>query len=152
MIVSSKSYSQYTDIHVINTINKSKYLYNPILSYININSIRNKFNMLSALLKSDVGILTIAETKIDETFPSNQFLLENFKKPYRLDKSNKSGGLLVYVLQDIPSKPLTNFSIPQDLQAIPFEITLKNRKWLIISVYNPDKNIGNIFLENLTDL
>ena len=55
-------------------------------------------------------------------------------------------------MQDIPSKPLNNFILPNDFQAIPFEITLKNQKWLIISVYNPDKSIGNIFLENLTTL
>ena len=125
---------------------------NPVLSYININSIRNKFNLLSALLKENVGILTIAETKIDESFPSNQFLLDKFKKPYRLDKSKTSGGLLVYVLQDIPSKPLYNFDIPKDLQIVPFEITLKNRKWLIISVYNPNKNLGIIFLDGLSRL
>ena len=59
--------------------------------------------MLSALLKDKIEILIIAETKIDESFPTNQFLLENFKKPYRLDTSKTSGGLLVYVMQDIPS-------------------------------------------------
>ena len=86
--------------------------------------------MLSPLLKENVGILTIAETKIDDSFPTNQFLLDKLKKPYRLDKSKTSGGLLVYVLQDIPSKPLNNFDIPRDLQIVPFEITLKNQKWL----------------------
>ena len=108
--------------------------------------------MLSVLLKDKVGILTIAETKLDETFPSTQFLLNNFKKPYRLDKTKTSGGLLVYVMQGIPSKPLYNFTLPKDFQVIPFEITLKNQKWLIISVYNPDRNDGNLFLENLTML
>ena len=108
--------------------------------------------MLSVLLKDNVGILTIAETKIDESFPTNQFLLDKFKKPYRLDKSKTSGGLLVYVLQDIPSKLLNNFNIPKDLQIIPFEITLKKRKWLIISVYNPDKSLSTIFLDGLSRL
>ena len=108
--------------------------------------------MLSILMKNKVGILTIAETKIDESFPSDQFLIDNYKIPYRLDKTKTSGGLLVYVLQDIPSKLLNNFPIPNDFQAIPFEISLKSQKWLIVSVYNPDKNNGNIFLENLTTL
>ena len=114
------------------------------------NTIRNKFNELSTLIKYKVSILTIAETKLDESFTSNQFLLENYKKPYRLDKSKTSGGLLVYILQDIPSKLLRNFSFPEDFQALPFEITLKKQKWLIISVYNPDKNTGKLFLENLS--
>ena len=94
-------------------------------------------------------ILTIAETKLDESFTSNQFLLENYKKPYRLDKSKTSGGLLVYILQDIPSKLLRNFSFPEDFQALPFEITLKKQKWLIISVYNPDKKYRKVISRKL---
>ena len=74
----------------------SKYSNNPVLSYININSIRNKLNMLSMLLKNKVGILAIAETKIDETFSTNQFLLDNYKKPYRLDKSKWRTSSLCY--------------------------------------------------------
>ena len=108
--------------------------------------------MLSMLLKNKVGILAIAETKIDETFPTNQFLLDNYKKPYRLDKSKLSGGLLVYVMQGIPSKQLRDFTLPEDFQVIPFEISLNNQKWLIISVYNPNKRTGMTFLENLTKL
>ena len=60
--------------------------------------------------------------------------------------------MLVYVLQDIPSKPLNSFTLPKDFQVIPFEVTLKNQKWLILSVYNPDKNLGNVFIDNLTML
>ena len=42
--------------------------------------------------------------------------------------------------------------MPKDLQAIPFEINLKNTKWLIIAVYNPQKNLGKDFLTNLGDI
>ena len=108
--------------------------------------------MLSTLLKDKVGILTIAETKIDESFPTSQFPMDKYKLPYRLDKTKTSGGLLVYVLQDIPSKQLKSFPLPIDFQAIPFEINLKNQKWLLISVYNPDKSFGKYFLECLTTL
>ena len=52
---------------------------NIILSYLNINSIRNKFNDLSYLLKDKVDLLTIAETKIDESFPTGQFIMPGYK-------------------------------------------------------------------------
>ena len=70
---------------------------NVILSYININSARYKLNMLEQLTNKFVDVLVIAETKLDESFPTNQFLMESFKTPYRLDINSRSGGLLVYV-------------------------------------------------------
>ena len=98
------------------------------------------------------NILIIAETKIDETFPTNQFLLSTFKVPYRLDKSNTSGGILAYIHIDISSKRLNDLKLPIDFQAIPFEISLKNSKWLVVAVYNPHKQLGRVFLDNLSTL
>ena len=54
---------------------------NPIISYININSIRNKLTLLTDLVTKHVDILAIAETKLDESFPVSQFLIEGFKSP-----------------------------------------------------------------------
>ena len=72
-----------------------KYPRNVIISYININSIRNKFSGFSEMIGENVDILVIAETKIDSSFPTSQFLIDGFKSPYRLDVSGNSGGILV---------------------------------------------------------
>ena len=64
--------------------------------------------MLSQLIKENVDILSIAETKIDETFSENEFLLNSFKKPFRLDKSTNRGGLMVFVRSDISSRRLSD--------------------------------------------
>ena len=45
----------------------------------------------------NVNILVIAETKIDESFPTAQFLLVGYHSPYRFDKSPKSGGIFLCV-------------------------------------------------------
>ena len=108
--------------------------------------------MLVELINKKVDILCITETELDETFTGDEFILNNFKKPYCLDKSRDSGGLLVFVSSEIPSRPLTEYKIPENLQAIPFEINLKNKKWLIVSLYNPTKLSGKSFLENLSDM
>ena len=89
---------------------------------------------------------------MDDTFPRNQFCLNKFKSPYRLDKSKSSGGLLAYILSDLVSKQLSEYVLPRDFQAIPFEITLKEKKWLIVAVYNPHKQHGTVFLDNLSAL
>ena len=46
----------------------------------------------------------VSETKIDDTFPESQFLMEGLSTPYRLDRTAKGGGTLLYIRQDIPSK------------------------------------------------
>ena len=58
-----------------------------IMSHINVNSIRNKFEPLVNFINNSLNILMISETKIDETFPESQFLIEGFSVPYRLDRT-----------------------------------------------------------------
>ena len=50
-----------------------KYPRNVVLSYININSVRNKLDNLSLMIRDNIDILVIAETKIDSSFPASQF-------------------------------------------------------------------------------
>ena len=82
---------------------------NLIFSYLNINSTRNKFNDLQHVICDSVGILTIAETKIDSIFPTAQFRLANYHIPYRLDINDRSGAILVYVKSTIPTRQLTEW-------------------------------------------
>ena len=63
------------------------------LSYLNVNSIRKTFDDLKLIVNENVDILCIAETKIDESFPTAQLLLPGYHKPYRLGISDKQGGL-----------------------------------------------------------
>ena len=68
-----------------------KYLNRIIFAHININSIRNKFDMLTDLIRGNIDILLISETKIDETFLSSQFSIPGFSTPYRMDRTVRGG-------------------------------------------------------------
>lgn len=57
---------------------KNKYPDNIIFSYLNINSVRNKFKDLEMFLNGCVDVLTIAETKLDVSFPTQRFFDERF--------------------------------------------------------------------------
>ena len=46
---------------------------NPIFAYLNINSIRNTFHDLQELIKGNIHVVMIAETKIDASFTRAQF-------------------------------------------------------------------------------
>ena len=79
---------------------------NVILSYLNVKSIRNKFQNLREIIKQNVEVLAVAETKIDASFPSTQFFQEGYHSLYRLDIFRMSGSLLVYVKTTIPCRQL----------------------------------------------
>ncbi len=102
-----------------------KYPKNIIIGYININSIRNKFESFSTMVKDDLDVLIISETKIDSTFPDSQFQIPGFKKPFRLDVTEKSGGILVYVRDSLISRRIPNIDVPDDIQVIPFDINVR---------------------------
>ena len=66
-----------------------------IIAQLNINSLRYKFDSLVEILRSNVDILLISETKIDSSFPTAQF--EIGYTTYRLDRNSNGGGILLYV-------------------------------------------------------
>ena len=55
-----------------------------IMAHININSLRNKFDMLTNSVTEYIDILMISETKLDNTFPYALYHLKDFSNPYRL--------------------------------------------------------------------
>ena len=100
---------------------------NITFSYININSIRNKFDSLCSLISSHVDVLSITETKLDHSFPNTELLILNFHQPLCLDISRNSVGLLDFVRSSILARMLSNYRLPPDTQAIPSEINLIKR-------------------------
>ena len=93
----------------------------------------------------------ISETKLDDSFPSAQFLIKGFSAPRRFDRNSKGGGLLFYILEDIPSKILT-YSSNCDIETLLVEINLRKRKWLLNGSYNPNKSQISHHLECLNNL
>ena len=50
-----------------------KYAQNPIIAQININSIRNKFELIVPKIASNIDVLIISETKITSLFQLHNF-------------------------------------------------------------------------------
>ena len=118
----------------------------------NINTVRNKFQNMSSLISENVDILIVAETKLDPSFPTTQFVISGFHHPFRLDINRQSGGLVVYVKGSIPARVLTSFSTPEDTQIIVFEINLRKEKWLFVAIYKPSSLNSQYFLDTLSNL
>ena len=64
-----------------------------IISHLNINSVRNKFDFLADIVKENIDILMISESKLDVSFPHSQFLMGEFGKPFHFDR-NRNGGIM----------------------------------------------------------
>ena len=125
---------------------------NIIFSYININSVRNKFDNPCDFISKNEDILSVAETKLDHSFPNSQFLIPCFHEPMRLDITSTGGGMLVYIKSSLPSRIMSNFKLPENIQVIPFELNLRKEKWLFVSIYKPPLQSNNYFLDTLNDL
>ena len=67
---------------------------NPILSYLNINSLGGKFhNLREFCFKTEVDILCIDEIKIDPSYPDSQFHIDRYQfPPFRKDRNKHGGG------------------------------------------------------------
>ena len=85
-------------------------------------------------------MLLISETKLDDSFPSVQFRLKGFCTPYRLDRTPKGVGCLLYFREDIPSRFLNSGSTC-NIETTSVEINLRKRKWLLTCCYNPNKSL-----------
>ena len=66
------------------------------------------------------------------------------------DVDERSGGLLVYVNENIPSRRLNGFIFEKDMQIVPVELNLKIQKWLIFSIYRPPRQNLTNFLTVLS--
>ena len=122
-----------------------------IIGHININSLRNKFELLTEMVRDKVDLLMISETKLDSSSPNAKSYMKSYSKPCRLDKNSKGGGIILYVREDIPSK-LTNFScIEHDKEYFLDKLNLRKQKWLIICNYNPHKTIIRGYLEFISE-
>ena len=113
------------------------------IGYLNINSIRNNFDPLKETVSQNLDILMVAETKIDDSFPKEQFHIEGYADPLRLDRNGEGGGLLVHVKSDITMRQLKSFKFEIDMECICFEINLRGKSgsFLVFTDHHPNHKI-----------
>ena len=96
------------------------------------------------MIKENVDILLISETKLNDTFPDGQFTIDGYKEPIRLDRNRHGGGLMFFVKNDLDCKEIYRFP-KKKVEGFFAKLTIRNSKWLIMGGYNPKKNnIGNL--------
>ena len=78
-----------------------------IFAHFNINSIRNKFDQLSDIIKGHNDVLMMSKSKLDNSFPDGQLQIEDYGAPFRLDQNKLEGRIMLFIRSDIPAKLLS---------------------------------------------
>ena len=120
--------------------------------YLNINSTNIKFTDFQEIINGDVDVASIAETKIDVSFPSARFIFEGYHWLHCLDVSSKNRGILVHEKSAISSRRQSCENLCNTTQAVPFKSNLRKEKWLVISIYGSSSQSSEYFLNNLTKM
>ena len=81
--------------------------------------------------------MAIAETKLDDSFPNNQFKVKNYTL-YRADRNCHGGGLLCFIKSCIPHR-IRNDLCQNDngIESMILEISIRKETWFFIIVYRP---------------
>ena len=116
--------------------------------YLNINSLKNIFEALHHVSNKILDIILLSETRLDDLFPSTQFILSDYGIPYRLDRNSNDARLFLYVCENIHSKFLKVKS-DCNIKSICVEENLRKRKWCINGSYNPNRSSISNHLECL---
>ena len=66
-------------------------------SHLNTNSVRNKFELLSDIIKNNIDVLMISEANLDSSSPNGQFQIHDYSEPYRFGRIGNGGGILVFI-------------------------------------------------------
>ena len=115
----------------------------PLFAYLNINSLR-----ILGYLSSDYVVLF--KTKLDDSFPSAQFNLPNYKIEARRDRDKNGGGSIEFAKKGFICKRLKIFE-PRTSECICSEITVSKKKGLCISIYRPPSYDNlELFFDELT--
>ena len=79
----------------------------------------------------------ISETKLDPSFPNDQFHIHGFSEPYRFDRNGNGGRILMYIREDIHSKLILTKTT---IEGFFVKINLK-KKWVLCCSYNPKASL-----------
>ena len=118
------------------------------IAHLNINFLYNKFEGLKLFIQDKFDILVLSETKLDDTYMSNQSQIEGFSIPFRNDRNAHGGGLLIYVRDAIPCKILTNQELPSNVEAIFIEFNFKKQQMASHGWLQPTQRQHILFLES----
>ena len=110
---------------------------NPLIGFLNINSLRNKIIDLRLVMERCLpDILVIEETKLNSDLKTEIFLINNYQRPIRRDRNEFGGGLMQFVRKGVVCNRVSTFESP-NIEIICSELMICKKRWAIFSIYRP---------------
>ena len=143
-------------LRLISSTQLKRHANNLKLGHLNVNSISGFkfFDVKNMLTNNLLDILVLSETKIDDSYPDNQFYVKGFKL-YPQDRTNFGDGLIIYARSDPLTKNVKNAKTT-GLESITIEVRTKRNspRFILAGLYRPPritKEIWTFELERLIE-
>ena len=68
---------------------------------------------------------------------------------FRKDRNKFGGGLILFVKENIPYKVVNTFHFSEECEIISLDFSISNKKWLLLSIYNPRSQNEASFVEQI---
>ena len=94
--------------------------------------------------------LVISKTKLNEEFPNAKFIISDYEIKSRRDQNKRGGAYWNLLKKGLIYKKIT---MPSNINSeiISSELTIKNKTWIVFSVFRPTKESNLItFFQDLT--
>ena len=114
------------------------------IGHLNVNGIRSKFAQVEVMLTSkdnDIAIFGVTESKLGPNQPDAFFYIDGYKM-YRKDKMESSGGVIIYVRDDIVCNRRKDLENSQ-LETLLLEVFPKGNESFFVGITyrNPNSNV-----------
>ena len=90
--------------------------------------------MLSLLFHGVIDILLICETKIDDSFPTDQFIIEGYSIIYRLDRNDRGGEIMLIVKDNLLTSRLDKYCFSGETEIFCIELNLRKKQMANVSL------------------
>ena len=100
-------------------------------------------------MRNNIDISLFSDTKLDETFPNQQFKISGYKT-FRRDRNKYGGGIMFYINENIPCKTVNVEGLPDNRQVTLIELSIESQKWLCSGLYKAPSQNEKYFLDNLS--
>ena len=113
-----------------------------IIGNVNVNSVSGKINHLELFVQGKIDILII---KLDSTFLTSQFMMNDYWEPYWFERNKNEFGILIYIPEDIPRKVLLDHELTHNIERIFLGLNLRKKNLSIFGSYYPPSRSDEYF-------
>ena len=128
---------------------KIKNINRVMIGHFNVNVFAAKLDAIKIIITGNIDIMVFGETKLDDSYPMAQLLIDGFGKPFRLDRNSYEGDLLINVRSDIPCKQRNKHEFSNNIEGIFVEINIRKSIWLLLGTYHPQSQNKIFYFRNI---